>query len=81
MLPAPTLDDVLRRAEIWGAPRPLCERLVSIIFAHPAALVLTGLKSNRAFWDEETSEAWDLFFAGYYAFGGHGDSTRSIWPR
>lgn len=73
MLPAPTLDDVLRRAEIWGSPRPLRERLVSIVFAHPAALVLTGLESNRAFWDEETGTSWDLFFAGYYSYGSHGD--------
>lgn len=73
MLPAPTLDDVLRRAEIWGSPRPLRERLVSVVFAHPAALVLTGLESNRAFWDEETGKSWDLFFAGYYSYGSHGD--------
>lgn len=75
MLAAPTLDDVLRRAGLWGSTHELRDRLVSIVFAHPAALVLTGLTSNRAFWDEETGEAWDLFFAGYYAFGSHGDSN------
>ncbi len=73
MLAAPTLLDVLRRAEIYGSPHPLRDRLVSIVFAEPASLVISDLKTNRAFWDEMTGESWDLFFAGYYQFGSHGD--------
>jgi hypothetical protein len=73
MLAAPTLADVLRRAEIYGSPHPLRDRLVSIVFAEPASLVISDLKTNRAFWDEMTGESWDLFFAGYYQYGSHGD--------
>lgn len=74
MLAAPTLDAVLRRAELYGSPHPLRDRLVSIVFAEPASLVISDLETNRVFWDEMTGESWDLFFAGYYQFGGHGDA-------
>lgn len=73
MLAAPTLADVLRRAEIYGNAHPLRDRLVSIVFAEPASLVISDLKTNRAFWDEMTGESWDLFFAGYYQYGSHDD--------
>lgn len=73
MIPAPTLEDVLRRAEIYASPHPLRDRLVSIVFAEPSSLVISDLKTNRVFWDEMTGESWDLFFAGYYAYGSHGD--------
>jgi hypothetical protein len=74
LLAAPTLADVLRRAEVYGGPHPLRDRLVSIVFAEPASLVISDLETNRAFWDEMTGESWDLFFAGYYQYGSHGDA-------
>lgn len=74
MLAAPTLDAVLRRAEVYGSPHPLRDRLVSIVFAEPASLVISDLRTNRVFWDELTGESWDLFFAGYYQYGSHGDA-------
>lgn len=74
MLAAPTLADVLQRAEVYGSPHPLRDRLVSIVFAEPASLVISDLETNRAFWDEMTGESWDLFFAGYYQYGSHGDA-------
>jgi hypothetical protein len=73
MIAAPTFEDVLRRAELFGGSRPLRDRLVSIVFAQPSSVVVRDLNTNRAFWDELTGESWDLFFAGYYAWGGHGD--------
>jgi hypothetical protein len=75
MLPAPTLEDVLRRAEIYANPHPLRDRLVSIVFAEPASLVISDLATKRSFWDELTGESWDLFFAGYYQYGSHGDRS------
>jgi hypothetical protein len=74
VLAAPTLADVLRRAEVYGSPHPLRDRLVSIVFAEPASLVISDLETNREFWDEMTGESWDLFFAGYYPYGSHGDA-------
>jgi hypothetical protein len=74
MLPAPTLTDVLRRADMYGRSQPLQDRLVSIVFAEPASLVISDLRTNRELWDEMTGESWDLFFAGYYQFGSHGDT-------
>lgn len=38
------------------------------------ALRFSDLSANRLFWDELTGESWDLFFAGYYAYGGYGDA-------
>jgi hypothetical protein len=73
MLAAPTLAAVLQRADIYGSAQPLRDRLVSIVFAEPASLVINDLESNRVFWDEMTGESWDLFFAGYYQYGSHGD--------
>ncbi|WP_067802191.1 hypothetical protein [Actinomadura formosensis] len=73
MLTAPTLKDVRRRAEVFADSYPLRDRLVSIVFAEPASLVISDLQTNRAFWDELTGESWDLFFAGYYQYGSHGD--------
>lgn len=37
-------------------------------------MVVSDVVANRAFWDELTGESWDLFFAGYYAYGSHGDA-------
>lgn len=74
MIAAPTLDDVLRRAELFGGAHPLRDRLVSVVFSQPASLAISDLSVNRVFWDELTGESWDLFFAGYYAYGGHGDA-------
>jgi hypothetical protein len=74
LLAAPDLAAVLRRAEVYGRPHPLRDRLVSIVFAEPASLVISDLKTNRVFWDEMTGESWDLFFAGYYQWGSHGDA-------
>ena len=74
MLAAPTLPDVLRRAENYSTTHPLRDRLVSIVFAEPASLVISDLEANRAFWDEMTGESWDLFFAGYYRWGSHDDA-------
>jgi hypothetical protein len=80
VLPAPTLDDVLCRAEVNAGSHPLRDRLVSIVFAEPASLVISDLRSNRAFWDELTGESWDLFFAGYYQYGSHGDcGVHRVW--
>jgi hypothetical protein len=74
LLAAPDLAAVLRRAEVYGRPHPLRDRLVSIVFAEPASLVISDLETNRVFWDEMTGESWDLFFAGYYQYGSHGDA-------
>ena len=70
---APTFDGVLRRAELFGGNAPLRDRLVSVVFANPSSLVITDLDSNRVLWDELTGESWDLFFAGYYRYGGYED--------
>jgi hypothetical protein len=59
LLAAPTLADVLQRAEVYGSPHPLRDRLVSIVFAEPASLVISDLETNWAFWDEMTGESWD----------------------
>jgi hypothetical protein len=71
MLPAPNLQEVLERSGFM-APRPdsLPElRLVSIIFAHPHRTVFQDLKANRAYYDQRSGDAWDLYFAGYYMYG------------
>lgn len=75
MLHAPTFADVERRLDIIGReqPQPLGERLVSILFALPTAFVMDDLGQNRAYYDVATCDAWDLFVAGYYAFGSEGD--------
>lgn len=81
MIPAPTLDDVLRRADVYSAGGPLRGRLVSVVFANPASVVVSDVIANRAFWDEMTGESWDLFFAGYYAYGSHGDAEEVCLSR
>lgn len=75
MLHAPTLADVERRLNIIGSeqPQPLGERMVSILFAIPTAFVISDLGQNRAYYDLVTGDAWDLFVAGYYAYGSEGD--------
>ena len=35
MIAAPTLAEALHRAEVYGRPHPLRDRLVSVVFAHP----------------------------------------------
>jgi hypothetical protein len=77
MIAAPTLNQVLLRAELYGSTHPLRDRLVSVVFAEPASLVISDLNANCEFWDELTGVSWDLFFAGYYAYGSHGD-TRPV---
>jgi hypothetical protein len=47
--------------------------LVSILFALPTAFVMNDLGQNRAYYDVATGDAWDLFVAGYYAYGSEGD--------
>lgn len=70
MLPALTFDDVLRRAPGWGTSEdPTGERLISIVFARPSSPIWRDLETNRAFLDQRSGEAWDLFFAGMSAFG------------
>lgn len=75
MLHAPTFADVERRLNLIGSeqPQPLGERLVSILFALPTAFVMNDLGQNRAYYDLATGDAWDLFVAGYYAYGSEGD--------
>lgn len=70
MIPAPDFESVTTRVGLFGADRPMMDRLVSIVFADPASLVIKDLSVNRALWDEATGDAWDLFFAGYFAYGG-----------
>lgn len=75
MLHAPTFADVERRLNVIGSAQlqPLGERLVSILFALPTAFVMKDLGQNRAYYDLATGNAWDLFVAGYYAYGSEGD--------
>lgn len=76
MLHAPTFANVERRLDLVGSeqPQPLGERLVSILFALPSAFVISDLGQNRAYYDLASGDAWDLFVAGYYAYGSEGDS-------
>ncbi len=65
VLPAVSFEDVLRRAPAWGdSDNPTAARLVSVVFADPASAAWRELQTNRAFLDERSGDAWDLFFAG-----------------
>jgi hypothetical protein len=39
--------------------------LVSLVFCDPESIVLRDLKSQQAYFDEQTGHAWDLHFVGY----------------
>jgi hypothetical protein len=73
MLAASSLSDVLKRAELGGITRPLYDRLASVVFAHPGSAVIGDLNGNRLLFDGQSGEEWDLFIAGYYQYGTHGD--------
>jgi hypothetical protein len=78
MVPAATLKSILER-EGARAPAggtqpdaPGLTRLVSILFADPHTAVVSGLQHNRALYDAISDIHWDLYVAGYYAYGGEG---------
>jgi len=77
LLPAPSFDDILRRADLFGRTRTASDRLVSILFADPGSRVWRDLRSNRAFLDERSGQEWDLFFAGLSAFASPGEPNAS----
>lgn len=68
MLPASTFSEILNRAEAYAQPRPLRDRLVSIVFANPTSPVWADLKGNHAMLDARSGDSWDLFFAGLSAY-------------
>jgi|GEM_PF-5745838 len=83
MYPAPTLNDILMRsysAETDARTSALHMRVVSIIFASPDCLAIKELKSNRQYLDLKTRNAWDLFFAGYYAYTEEPDGRLIYFP-
>jgi hypothetical protein len=81
MLPAPTVEGILDRAEAFGDSRPLRDRLVSVVFADATSPVWTDLQGNRAFLDVRTADSWDLFFAGLSGFAPNPGESRSVLTR
>jgi hypothetical protein len=74
MLPAPDLRSIMERHDELrrDADATQLEHLVSIVFTTPKSVVFGDLADNHAYFDERTGAAWDLFFAGYYMYGGKG---------
>lgn len=68
MIPVPDLDAIKKRASFHGRENELRDRLVSVLFALPSSMPMRTLRDARAFWDAETGDSWDLFFAGYYSY-------------
>lgn len=69
MLPAPTLDSILTRRANGRQTDADGRRLVSVLFASPDTAVFSNLKNNMAYFDARSGDMWDLFVAGYYAYG------------
>lgn len=84
MLPAPTLSSILARRNGTG-PGAADEafdvgarRLVSVLFAAPDTAVVAGLRTNQALYDARSGHMWDLYVAGYYAYGQEGYDLRGF---
>jgi hypothetical protein len=70
MWPAANLDMVFQRArENSGDEDGPGRRLVSLLFAPPHADVWRQLKFSEGHLNEQTGDAWDLFFVGVPAVG------------
>jgi hypothetical protein len=68
VLPAPTLETILQNPR-----RPHDDsgrRLVSILMATPDTASFTALRDNFAYFNTRSGISWDLYVAGYYAYGG-----------
>ncbi|WP_406375852.1 hypothetical protein OG788_40105 [Streptomyces sp. NBC_00647] len=44
---------------------------MSILFAAPDTVVIEGLHDNMALYNARSGHMWDLYIAGYYAYGGN----------
>jgi hypothetical protein len=78
MLPAPSLATILDRsmlsADLAGSALAVSgrRRLVSILLATPDSWAFDELRSNTAYFNARSGMLWDLYVAGYYAYGGQG---------
>jgi hypothetical protein len=70
MLPAPTLESIAKRPADLRQVNADGHRLVSILFATPDTAVLGDLQQNAAYFNARSGHMWDLYVAGYYAYGG-----------
>lgn len=78
VLPAPSVEDVLRRLDEFGTERKAADRVVSIVFANPGSPVWDDLQTNRAFLDDRSGNDWDLFFAGLSGFAPSDDGAKAV---
>jgi hypothetical protein len=68
VLPAPTLKSIFKNPHRpHEAPG---RRLVSILMATPDTASFTALQNNIAYFNTRSGVSWDLYVAGYYAYGG-----------
>lgn len=67
MLPAPTLETIFQKPR---HPHDADRRLVSILMATPDTASFAALRNNFAYFNTRSDVSWDLYVAGYYAYGG-----------